>query len=65
MSFDIQLLIAIAVASVVGIALGWLLAQVFGRRELEQARIKLADVEARRSVLRESYRRRSNQRIFR
>lgn len=53
MSFDIPfsgnaLLIAVAVASVVGIALGWLLAQVFGRRDLEQVRIRLADVEARR-----------------
>lgn len=48
MSFDIQLLIAVAVACVVGIALGWLLALVFGKRELEQARLRLADVEARR-----------------
>ncbi|HSC75527.1 MAG TPA: DNA recombination protein RmuC [Pseudomonadales bacterium] len=48
MSFDIQLLIAVAIACLVGIALGWLLAQVFGKRELEQTRIKLADVEARR-----------------
>ncbi|HQQ74447.1 MAG TPA: DNA recombination protein RmuC [Pseudomonadales bacterium] len=48
MSFDIQLLIAAAAACVIGIALGWLLALVFGKRELEQTRLRLADVEARR-----------------
>ena len=48
MSFDNSLVIVAIVTLIAGVALGWLFALVFGKRELELARIKLADVEARR-----------------
>ncbi len=49
MSVEIPMLILAAfMVAAVAFVVGWLLAQVLGRRELEQARIRLADVEARR-----------------
>jgi DNA recombination protein RmuC len=49
LTIDIPVLIVVALLiATVAMAVGWLLAQVFGSRELEQTRIKLADVEARR-----------------
>lgn len=43
-----MLIIATMIVAAVAFLVGWLLAQVFGRRELEQTRIRLAEVEARR-----------------
>ena len=43
-----MLILAAFMVAAVAFVVGWLLAQVLGRRELEQARIRLADVEARR-----------------